>query len=182
MAEKGSGTEFPETDLDPDLVSFASWQDSLLQSYRSLYFSVELTMLGVLASFLLFRLSADDAFIGSLIDVVLILGLFLVRGLFSYLVANVIESRSGDVDYWHREILSFEKGLPQERRKFSKFKAWQRNKDEEFDPDLSVDDLMGKGTGHTRTIFNLYIPAVLWLFWTAILILLFNSLPSEVVA
>lgn len=160
-----------EPDRENNFVPFISWQDSLLQSYRSLYFSVEFTMLAAFMSLVLFRLEPPEGFLGSSPDKFFMIALFVIRGGFAWLTLLVAWRRCDDVDFWHLKLLRFEKSLPPEKRHFSQFKFWQANKPLPFDPDREPEDLMGKGMGHTRKIYHIWIPLALSSIWVVLLVL-----------
>ena len=106
------------------LLQMAVWQDSLLQSYRSINVtlqSVLLIVLGVLLDFP--REGSSDIFIG--VSLVVAALVFLTALFSNDSIQKVINARGRDVSYVHREICLAERLLEKEDRIFTSFKIDQ---------------------------------------------------------
>lgn len=107
------------------LLDAAAWQDSLLQSYRSLHMTIQSILLAISAGLLVAAVSISDLF-GSLVAVVVLTVIWLFQRYTTTRFKAIVQSRGADVNFWHREILFAEQALPVQFRYFTKFKVYQR--------------------------------------------------------
>lgn len=143
------------------LISSAAWQDSLLQSYRSLHITIQSIMLATSAGLFITVISMSSlvnaAASASVLIIIWIFQLFATKKF-----KGIITSRGEDVNFWHREIILAEQKLDIENRHFTKFKIYQKLHRNDSDylrelflstEEITVDDvekLITKGLGHTR--------------------------------
>lgn len=106
------------------LLQMAVWQDSLLQSYRSINVTLQSVLLIVLGVLLDFpgKDSSDLLVFVSLCIAALV---FLLALFSNDNLQKVINARGRDVSYVHREICLSERYLPREDRLFTRFKIEQ---------------------------------------------------------
>jgi len=158
------------------LISVVAWQDSLLQSYRGLYYMLEVAMLGALVSLLVFRAQVGPDYQGSFVDIATIIGLFFIRSYFAERTRRAVKARCDDVDYWQRQALVAEREMPVAARELSKFKAWQKEHTIPYDPEMSPHELLGQAPGISRRTFNRQLPLAFLAMWISMVALL--VLPS----
>lgn len=106
------------------LLQMAVWQDSLLQSYRSInitFQSVLLIVLGVLLDFP--REGSSEVLVG--VSLVIAAFVFLTALLSNDSIQKVINARGNDVSYVHRKICLVERFLEKDDRIFTSFKIDQ---------------------------------------------------------
>lgn len=143
------------------LLDAAAWQDSLLQSYRSLHITIQSILLAISAGLLVAAVSIEDLW-GSLVAVGVLVVIWLFQRFTATKFRAIVRSRGEDINFWHRELLFAEQSLPAQVRYFTKFKVYQklhRTGSEHLatrflsEEPLSVDEitqLVEKGLGHTR--------------------------------
>lgn len=150
-----------------NIISMASIQDSLLQSYRGFQLTTQAIFIAIGAAvtsdILLFNELAVLKFLGLLL---LFFALFLMSIIILFKFNNVIVSRGKDVDYWHEQILTWEKKLPDNERFFTEFKNHQKSHRNDFKGKL-ID-----GTkGHTRKIIDASMLIIFRNTWIILLLL-----------
>lgn len=143
------------------LLDAAAWQDSLLQSYRSLHITIQSILLALAAGLFVAVISLADVLSFS-IALVALLTMWAFQKYTTGKFKRIIIARGEDVNFWHREILLAEQQVEISRRHFTKFKVFQKlhRQDAEYlqntflsskkasAEDISV--LVEKGLGHTR--------------------------------
>ena len=151
------------------LLQGAIWQDSLLQSYRSLHIAIQAALLAVGIGLFVASFAAKNSY--PFLCFLLLVIFFVLHCLLNRKMQAIVKNRCEDVDYWHRAIIQTERRLPVEQRQFAKFKIAQKIKSgqkeeslnavflsEEADrPEYSKDEmekLLGKGIGHTRRVID----------------------------
>jgi len=160
------------------LLACATWQDSLLQSYRSLSLTVSsiLIAVGVGSVVAAIEQSSISYSYGFSFFVLLLATFSLV---FSERFQDVILSRGRDVDYWHREIIKLEGYLEEEQRAFTQFKLAQkglRSRNHTASPpentgtlsDEQITSVIGSGLGHTRRFIDRSLVLGIRLLWIVI--------------
>ncbi|MDI6797601.1 MAG: hypothetical protein QMD09_11675 [Desulfatibacillaceae bacterium] len=183
------------------LLQGAVWQDSLLQSYRTLHTALQAILLaigiGVFAAFLSAEappfIDCLDKGLAPSIYFILLLLFFISHLIISSKMRKIVIARGRDVDYWHRAIIKIERNIPAEFRHFSKFKIEQTMKraknggnfnfkviaenqknflsdtigGPEYTDDF-VDNILGKGRGHTRKVVDEQIFCGITFFWSVL--------------
>jgi len=176
--------DMEEEERAAHLFAGAAWQDSLLQSYRSLHLALQAIFLAIATGLVIAALSFADP-----IDLVLIgisFASFFIVGLWSLLnFRRLILARGADVNYWHRQLLRHEASASPRARILLMFKVHQKldrtdgghlqnlltGKGEMSDEDL--DELVSKGLGHTRRAIDVWLSLGLgftWILLAAVLI------------
>ena len=145
----------------------ADYQDKLLQSYRNILLTIQSVftcMGGGLTLAVIFSKTASDFFFTyGLLVVISAVGIYLL-----YISKNIIHARSEDVDYFHNQIIHFEKSLvnknDQVLTKFKVYQKYHRKKEDinAFFQSFEVTDeirqnLTEKGKGHTRKLLDYYL-------------------------
>lgn len=151
-----------QTSGDRDfLLDAAAWQDSLLQSYRSLHMTLQSILLAISAGLLVAVISIDS-FWGSLAAALVLIVIWLFQRFTTSRFKGIVHSRGEDVNFWHREIILAERPLPPHERHFTRFKVYQKQHRHDADDlvatflsdqSVAADDvtrLIEKGLGHTR--------------------------------
>lgn len=141
----------------------ANYQDNLLQSYRNFHLTTQsiLTAIGVGISV---AALSFDSFYKVISSVILFLA---ISGLALYLLLKMrrlIAARGEDVDYYHDQIIEFEKGMPKSERILTAFKIYQKfsrdktNINEYFRSfeltEKILSELTERGKGHTRRVLD----------------------------
>lgn len=158
------------------LLEAASWQDSLLQSYRSLHITIQSILLATSAGLFVAIVSLQDVY-GSLTS----FAVMILMWFFQYFAAekfkHIISKRGEDVNFWHREIIMAEQQLPAAQRFFTKFKVYQKLHREGSDylqdmflstkkvTQKEIEILIEKGLGHTRHAVDEQIFARISFIW-----------------
>lgn len=141
----------------------ASYQDNLLQSYRNFHLTIQSILIAIGAGISIAILSFDDlmkvVFSYLLLASVSFLGFYLLKKM-----KKVILARGEDVDYFHKEIIEYEKSLPKDQQVLTAFKVYQKfNRDKtniaEYFIKFTLTDsirsqLTEKGKGHTRKLLD----------------------------
>jgi hypothetical protein len=186
MAEVGPVSE-KSGDKVPDLsflIEAAAWQDSLLQSYRSLHLTFQSILLAIGIGLISFLLSIDKGFPPlspeTFVIVVLIYAVWGLEIYSSRKMQKIIYYRGEDVNYWHRTIILAEQALKPGLRFFTKFKIDQqaRRKNVEHLNELFLSSattkkineqetnlLIEKGLGHTRRVVDKNLFLLISLIW-----------------
>ena len=152
----------------------ASYQDNLLQSYRDFHLTIQSILIAIGAGLSVATLTfADNLKIFSSYGLLL-----LITGLGIYLLftmSNLIKARGEDVDYFHNQIIEYEKTLPKGEQVMTAFKVYQKfhrdktNINEYFSNfDLTEtirNQLTEKGKGHTRLLLDKYLFWGFYMVW-----------------
>ncbi|MBL7823549.1 MAG: hypothetical protein JNK69_09075 [Saprospiraceae bacterium] len=150
-----------------NIISMASIQDSLLQSYRGFQLTTQAIFIAIGAAvtsdILLYSEINRFRFVGL---IVLFGALFVMSLIILYKFHQVILSRGKDVDYWHEQILTWEKKLPDNERFFTEFKNHQKSHRNYF-----KDKLIDGMHGHTRKIIDSSIIIIFRNTWIILLLL-----------
>lgn len=168
------------TDFDY-LIQAASWQDSLLQSYRSLHLTFQSILLAIGIGLLIAIISFEFG-IQTFIATTVLLAIWMLQVYIARRMRIIVLNRGEDVNFWHRAIILAEQELPSQQRFFTNFKIHQqaRRKDathlqEMFLSDKKIDAaqadiLIEKGLGHTRRVVDEQLfKAISWLWLLLIL-------------
>ena len=141
----------------------ASYQDNLLQSYRNLHLTLQSILIaigaGLSIAIFTFNTPMNSILSYCLLFVISMLGFYLLLTM-----RKLINARPEDVDYFHNQIIEFEKTLPKEEQVLTTFKVYQkfhRNKTDinqyfktfELTEDIRM-KLTEKSKGHTRKILD----------------------------
>lgn len=166
------------------LLQGAAWQDTLLQSYRALHLTFQSILLAIgiglvislISSSELSKLTPQNVVIVSLFAIIWKLQRFA-----STRIREIILARGDDVNYWHKQIIMVENGLPSELRRFTGFKIHQQARrgkvshlestflsEAKIGPE-NADELIKKGAGHTRNIVDKQIFAYISGIWWGLL-------------
>lgn len=154
------------------VLSAAAWQDSLLQSYRQIFLTVQSILLAVSIAVSLVAITSSNiaTAMGSGLELIAVTVLAM---LFSNRMQRVIVARGNDVDFWHRLAIRCEAPpLPPHSRHFIRFKISQRSlesseerkrlnhvflaADRNFS-DSEINDLIGGGWGQTRELLTRWV-------------------------
>ncbi len=161
------------------LLAAAAWQDSLLQAYRTLFLALQAVLLALgtalFAAGLTMKSPVQVYVVSALVLAVALGGL-----LTHWRLKNVIEMRSSDVDFWHREILLCETSSAPAERLFTRFKIYQQGKETKrmgSDPcrdalleNHSIRDLTCAGLGYTREVIDSHVARTLLGGWGLLLV------------
>jgi hypothetical protein len=100
----------------------------------------------------------------------------------------VVFARGQDVNYWHRAIIRLEQSLEPEQRYFTAFKVHQQSRRKDLgylqrtylsDHELTddeVDEMIGKGLGHTRRVIDKQLFTWISVLWTALVVTTWGAL------
>ena len=174
----------------------ATWQDTLLQSYRTFHVTIQgflvaagVTVLSVQLTGAVQSVTPERIENAKLIADVVFNGLF--TGLIALLfwlqhrltveLSGIVANRAQDIDYWHKLTMLVENDFDVDQRAFTYFKMWQQAKrssvehllpkylpDEGISPEAAA-ELIGKGLGHTRQVLDVNLFRRLQILWRAIL-------------
>lgn len=165
------------------LLAASAWQDSLLQSYRSLHLTIQSILLATSAGLLITLVTIAD-FWGSLTAFIVMIFMFFFQLFITKTFKRIVEMRGKDVNWWHREIIKSEQKLKPEERYFTKFKISQKlHRDDSsyltdtfLSPttdykDENIDTLISKGLGHTRYAIDNELFSRITIIWIVFSIL-----------
>ncbi|MBY0437425.1 MAG: hypothetical protein K2W80_04465 [Burkholderiales bacterium] len=173
------------------LLACAAWQDTLLQSYRTLHVTIQGFLVAAGAAVLAVQLTgaiqnqASQHITNSVFNCLLtalLAFLFWLQRRTSTELRAVVGSRARDIQYWHQKVILAENPLDPEQRVFTHFKVWQQAKRASVDhllhqflpsegiSGLDAEQLVGKGTGHTQQVLDINLFQRLQLLWNAVLI------------
>jgi len=166
------------------LLTAASWQDSLLQAYRSLHVMLQSILLAVGVGLSVIPLTLHpypSHSLPALISCVLLVAIWLFHLWSSDRLRGIVLARGKDVTHWHHELVRLEQGLPFKTRHFTRFKFSQSGKhlSEHQLTDEQIVELLGVGLGHTRRIVDVSLFRGISLVW---LLLVLASVGSVGVA
>jgi|JI10StandDraft_1071094.scaffolds.fasta_scaffold74446_2 uncharacterized membrane protein YecN with MAPEG domain len=151
-----------------NIISMASIQDSLLQSYRGFQLTTQAIFIAigsaVTSDILLFSELNRLRFLG----LIILFGALIVMSLIIlYKFHQVIVSRGKDVDYWHEMILDWEKvNIPDNQRFFTEFKKHQKSHRNYF-----KEKLIDGTKGHTRKIIDASMLIIFRNTWIILLLI-----------
>jgi hypothetical protein len=160
------------------LLACATWQDGLLQSYRSLSLTVSSILIAVgVGSVVAAIEQSRTAYSLGFSFFVLLLAIFSV--IFAEKFQEVILSRGRDIDFWHKAVIRAENSFDDADRSFTHFKLVQKNirkmkgSTHSVEPlgvltDEEIDSLIGSGLGHTRRFVDRSIVLGIRLLWAVI--------------
>ena len=168
------------------LLTGAAWQETLLQSYRSLHITIQSILLAIGIGLTVASLTISTYPSDSLLIIIIACILTCVAGLQIYSTQKfrgVVSARGADINWWHKEIIRKENDCDSKSRFFTKFKIHQqaRRKDvshlekifissNEKLTEEQIDELIGKGLGHTRMVIDqqlfVWISRIWWLLLT----------------
>jgi hypothetical protein len=177
------------------LLDSITWQESLLQSYRTVHttiqgllltsgttvLAVQITSASLIATIDLNKVAI--VFISNLLLSSIIIFLFWIQFKASSELGKVIRERAKDVDFWHKELVKLEKEFPSEQRTLSTFKRMQQlrraNMEHIFGEkyknnsieDNEIDEIIKKGLDHTRNVLDNNLFKRLQLLWEMILLI-----------
>lgn len=157
------------------LLAACAWQESLLQSYRSLHVTIQGFLIAASSAVLAVQLTGAIqeqssrplaiAIFNSAFTVLLGL-LYWLQTRTAIELKAVVESRAADINHWHKATMASENELEPAQRAFTFFKLWQhahradvahvlpRYLPEEGISGADIDELIGKGLGHTRRVID----------------------------
>lgn len=168
-----------DTEQRDFLLACAAWQDSLLQSYRSLHVTIQGFLIAAGVAVLAIQLTgaAQDSsakpvavMLFNLVFTGLLFALFWLQRKTSMELEGAVSSRAADINFWHVEVILSENALEPMQRKFTHFKRWQQARRTAADSELpkflppegisreTAESLIGGGLGHTRRVldYNLF--------------------------
>jgi hypothetical protein len=158
------------------LLAASAWQESLLQSYRSLHVTIQGFLIAASSAVLAVQLTGAvqeqsarplSAAVFNLAFTALLGLLFWLQGKTAAELQGVVESRAADINHWHKVTMLSENELEPSQRAFTYFKMWQhahradvahvlpRYLAEEGVSEAAVEELIGKGLGHTRRVLDI---------------------------
>lgn len=173
------------------LLSCAQWQDSLLQSYRSLHVTIQGFLIAAGAAVLAVQLTGavqeqNAQHLTNTVFNALFTGLmgflFWLQRRTAKEMKGTVDSRALDINHWHKLVMLAENDLEPDQRAFTYFKMWQHAKRAsvehilpEFLPPegLSAEKaelLVGKGLGHTRRVLDVNLFERLQLLWYSMIV------------
>ena len=158
------------------LLAASAWQETLLQSYRSLHVTIQGFLVAASSAVLAVQLTgavqeqSGSPLSSALFNAVftaLLAFLFWLQRKTATELRGVVESRAADINHWHKATILAENELEPSQRAFTYFKMWQhahradvqhvlpRYLPEDGISEAAVDELIGKGMGHTRRVLDL---------------------------
>ena len=172
------------------LLACAAWQDTLLQSYRTLHVTIQGFLVAAGSAVLAVQLTGavqdqNDRLLTNSVFNLLFTGLlaflFWLQRKTSSELKGVVESRASDINHWHQRVILSENSLDPEQRVFTYFKMWQQAKRASVDhllqrflpvngiSEQDAEQLIGKGIGHTRRVLDVNLFQRLQWLWIAII-------------
>jgi hypothetical protein len=165
------------------LLNAAAWQDSLLQSYRSLHLSFQSILLAIGIGLFLAILSFDYL-CPVLISSFIFLWVWALQVISLKNFKGIVTARGADVNFWHCAIIMAENNAPMEKRYFTKFKIHQKEKRNQevltalqakflSENKISSEEanlLIEKGEGHTRKVIDRKLFSNIFGLWMFLLI------------
>jgi hypothetical protein len=109
------------------LLEGASWQDTLLQSYRSIHITFQSILLAIGIGLVITLVSneTDSLAIKKIYIVIFLCFLWIFQIITTIQMYKVISNRGEDVYFWHRLIILFENSIDPKERFFTLFKISQ---------------------------------------------------------
>lgn len=157
------------------LLAAATWQETLLQSYRSLHVTIQGFLIAAGAAVLAVQLTSampeqtEKLLVNAILHIVftfLLTLLFWLQRKTAKEFEGVVKSRATDIDHWHIKTMLSENAFEPEQRAFTYFKMWQqshradvehlliRSMPEEGLSESAASELVGKGHRHTRRVVD----------------------------
>lgn len=157
------------------LLAAVAWQETLLQSYRSLHVTIQGFLLASSSAVLAVQLTGAVqeqtskpiiVFVFNLIFSALLGLLFWLQSRTAKELRGIVESRAADINHWHMELMFSENELNPSKRAFTYFKTWQHAHRADvthvlpnYLPEAGLtpekaEELISKGLGHTRKILD----------------------------
>jgi hypothetical protein len=157
------------------MLAASAWQETLLQSYRTLHVSIQGFLIAASAAIFAVQLTGavQDQGSSPLAGAVFNLAFTTLLACISWLqqrtaseLQAVVASRAADINHWHKQTMLVENDLEPEQRAFTYFKMWQHAKRADvthllpkYLPDIGIteeaaEELVGKGLGHTRKVLD----------------------------
>jgi hypothetical protein len=112
------------------------------------------------------------------IAILFIQTIFSIFGVFVlWEIYGIIRARGKDVSYWHKRLVGAEQGLPSDEREFMKFKIHQKLRRDDSSyfqrildaeskvEEEQVNELVGKGLGHTRRVIDRWLSFGIFSLW-----------------
>ncbi len=169
------------------LIAAVTWQESLLQAYRSLHVTVQSILLALgVGLFVVPLTDSPNLTLSAILVAVLLLMLFLLHAKSSQKFAGVVLARGKDINWWHAKLIQCEQGMPSKSRYFTSFKIHQQTQRDVNNEDLKQkylsDDsnsrltesdcqsLIGSGLGHTRMVIDQQLFQWIEVIWFFILL------------
>ncbi|GLX85323.1 hypothetical protein tloyanaT_15750 [Thalassotalea loyana] len=166
------------------IMNAVAWQDTLLQSYRSLHITIQSILLAISVALAVTALSLNEFPSFTLVSgicVVIHLTILVLQRYSTSKFSGVVTARGNDINWWHKELLKVEHNSPPDERFFTKFKVHQQARRHNFlhleqlflqsSGDLTendIDTLIGKGIGHTRRVIDQQL--FKWVSWICLVL------------
>ena len=185
-------TKHSEDDELSYLLNGAAWQDSLLQSYRSLHLTFQSILLAIGIGLFVAVLSFDHP-VPVLLSSVIFLMVWALQVFSVSRFKRIVTARGQDVNFWHRAIIFAENNVPPELRYFTKFKVYQKLHrqdstilNEKFLSDHKIsseeaDILIEKGLGHTRRVIDQQLFTFISWLWVFLLVAILTSAATQII-
>jgi hypothetical protein len=186
MRDQASGAEQREF-----LLAASAWQETLLQSYRSLHVSIQGFLMAASAAIFAVQLTGvvqhqgGQPLVGAVINVAftaLLACVYWLQRETASELQGVVASRAADIDHWHMRTMLAENELEPMQRAFTYFKMWQHGQRADvthllptYLPDDGIseqkaEELIRKGQRHTRDVLDVNLFARLRLLAQGILV------------
>jgi hypothetical protein len=176
-----------KTDERNYLLAAATWQETLMQSYRSLHVTIQSILLAVGVGLAVASLTIATYPSLSLSVIICAFILTCIAGLHlfsTHKFSGVIKARGKDINWWHKQIIRKDYDCDPNTRYFTKFKIHQQAgrkdvahlekifvKSNETPSEEQIEELIGKGLGHTRHVIDqqlfVWIGRIWWLLIVA---------------
>jgi Flp pilus assembly protein TadB len=177
------------------LLNGAAWQDSLMQSYRSLHLTFQSILLAVGIGLVVVVLSFEEPLPVGVLSIIF-LAVWALQMFSMKRFKSIVTFRGQDVNFWHRAIILAENGIPAEKRYFTEFKVYQRQRPhqkdlahlkEKFLSEYKIspeetDLLIEKGLGHTRRVIDQQLFAFISWIWIFLLIAILVMIALQIFA
>ncbi len=155
----------------------ALYQDKLLQSYRSFHFSFQSIFIAIGTCLSIAVLFFDNP-LQIWLSYCLLVAICAHAWYLLVAMNKLIKARAEDVDYFHLQIIEYEKTLPKQDQVLTDFKVYQKfGRDQlnitEFTADFKItaairNQLIEKRTGHARQLLDDRINLGFQLVWLCI--------------
>ena len=163
------------------LLQAAIWQDSLLQTYRTLHLTFQSILLAIGIGLTVSIFSFNEPTL-VIVSAVIFLSIWWLQLFSAARFKRIITTRGRDVNYWHREIILAENKISDPSgRQFTRFKISQQN----FEKQPSLNDkfltkgsmvtledtnsLIEQGLGHTRKVIDRQLFTFIRVIWFLLL-------------
>jgi hypothetical protein len=167
------------------LMEGANAQDSLLQSYRGIHATIQSILLALGVGLTVLPLTLDpypSTSPPAVVSGVILLAIWALQLFSSRKLRAVVIARGKDVNHWQRELIKLEQRLKPRQRYFTAFKVHQqsRRKDlaylqqtylsEQQLTEAQVEEMIGKGLGHTRRVVDEQLFTWIGVVWLLLVI------------